>query len=44
VRASNVPAQAFYKRLGFAECGRLRAQVIVDGGRLMRSSWSCFST
>ncbi len=31
VRASNVPAQAFYKRLGFLECGRLRAQVIVRG-------------
>jgi len=31
VRASNVSAQAFYKRLGFVECGRLRAQVIVDG-------------
>ena len=32
VRASNVSAQAFYKRLGFVECGRLRAQVIIDGG------------
>ena len=31
VRASNAPAKAFYKRLGFDECGRLRAQVIVDG-------------
>ena len=31
VRASNMPAQAFYSRLGFVECGRLRAQVIVDG-------------
>ena len=31
VRASNQPAQAFYKQLGFVECGRLRAQVIVDG-------------
>jgi ribosomal protein S18 acetylase RimI-like enzyme len=31
VRASNVSAQAFYKRLGFVECGRLRAQVIVEG-------------
>jgi RimJ/RimL family protein N-acetyltransferase len=31
VRASNVSAHAFYKRLGFVECGRLRAQVIVDG-------------
>jgi RimJ/RimL family protein N-acetyltransferase len=31
VRASNLLAQAFYKRLGFVECGRLRAQVIVHG-------------
>jgi len=32
VRASNVSAQTFYKRLGFVECGRLRAKVIIDGG------------
>ena len=32
VRASNLPAQGFYKRLGFVECGRLRGQVIIDGG------------
>ena len=31
VRASNVHAQTYYKRLGFVECGRLRAQVIIDG-------------
>lgn len=31
VRASNLSAQGFYKRLGFVECGRLRAQVIVEG-------------
>lgn len=31
VRASNLAAQAFYRQLGFVECGRLRAQVIVDG-------------
>jgi RimJ/RimL family protein N-acetyltransferase len=31
VRASNVSAQAFYQRLGFVECGRLRAQVTIDG-------------
>jgi RimJ/RimL family protein N-acetyltransferase len=30
VRASNAPAQAFYHRLGFVACGRLRAQVRVD--------------
>jgi RimJ/RimL family protein N-acetyltransferase len=32
VRASNLSAQGFYKRLGFVECGRLRGQVIIDGG------------
>ena len=31
VRASNLSAQGFYKRLGFVECGRLRGQVIIDG-------------
>jgi RimJ/RimL family protein N-acetyltransferase len=31
VRASNLSAQEFYKRLGFVGCGRLRAQVIVEG-------------
>ena len=31
VRASNNGAQAFYRRLGFVECGRMTAQVIVDG-------------
>jgi RimJ/RimL family protein N-acetyltransferase len=31
VRASNLPAQAFYRTLGFVECGRLRAQVRIDG-------------
>lgn len=31
VRGSNTAAQAFYRRLGFVECGRLTAQVIVDG-------------
>jgi RimJ/RimL family protein N-acetyltransferase len=31
VRASNQPAQRFYGQLGFTECGRLRAQVLVDG-------------
>jgi RimJ/RimL family protein N-acetyltransferase len=31
VRASNLSAQAFYKRLGFVECGRLRGQVMIDG-------------
>ena len=27
VRSSNVPAQGFYRRLGFRECGRLTRQV-----------------
>lgn len=31
VRGSNVAAQAFYERLGFTRCGRLRAQVVIDG-------------
>jgi RimJ/RimL family protein N-acetyltransferase len=31
VRASNEAAQRFYGGLGFRECGRLRAQVLVDG-------------
>ena len=31
VRASNSPAQSFYRRLGFKECGRLTRQVIIDG-------------
>ena len=31
VRASNTAAQAFYRRVGFRECGRLTRQVIVDG-------------
>ena len=31
VRGSNEAAQAFYRRLGFRECGRLIRQVMVDG-------------
>jgi ribosomal protein S18 acetylase RimI-like enzyme len=31
VRGSNVAAQAFYRGLGFAECGRLTRQVLIDG-------------
>ena len=31
VRASNSPAQSFYRKLGFQECGRLTRQVIIDG-------------
>ena len=31
VRGSNAAAQSFYKGLGFVECGRLTAQVVLDG-------------
>ena len=31
VRASNARAQAFYLQLGFAQCGRLTRQVVIDG-------------
>ena len=31
VRSGNAAAQSFYKQLGFEECGRLKAQVRVDG-------------
>ena len=31
VRASNAGAQAYYAGLGFRECGRLTAQVVIDG-------------
>lgn len=31
VRGSNAGAQAFYQRLGFAPCGRLRRQTVIDG-------------
>jgi RimJ/RimL family protein N-acetyltransferase len=31
VRGSNLSAQSFYQRLGFAPCGRLTAQVLIDG-------------
>ena len=31
VRASNTPAYGFYRRLGFADCGRLTRQVVIDG-------------
>jgi ribosomal protein S18 acetylase RimI-like enzyme len=31
VRASNTSAQAFYRNLGFRDCGRLARQVIIDG-------------
>jgi ribosomal protein S18 acetylase RimI-like enzyme len=31
VRAANLGAQAFYRRLGFQQCGRLTGQVVIDG-------------
>lgn len=31
VRGSNTRAQAFYRHLGFQNCGRLARQVIIDG-------------
>jgi ribosomal protein S18 acetylase RimI-like enzyme len=31
VRSSNTAAQAFYRRLGFQDCGRLAGQVVIDG-------------
>lgn len=31
VRGSNKLAQAFYRQLGFRECGRLARQVVIDG-------------
>ena len=31
VRGTNAAAQSFYRRLGFAECGRLVRQVMIDG-------------
>ena len=31
VRAPNHAAQRFYQQCGFSECGRLRAQLAIDG-------------
>ena len=31
VRGTNIAAQAFYRALGFKECGRLTRHVIIDG-------------
>lgn len=31
IRGTNTHAQSFYRRLGFAECGRLLRQVVIDG-------------
>jgi ribosomal protein S18 acetylase RimI-like enzyme len=37
VRGTNAHAQSFYRRLGFAECGRLSRQVIIDAAKTTRS-------
>jgi L-amino acid N-acyltransferase YncA len=42
VRASNTAACHFYRRLGFRECGRLGAQVIVDGKEDDEILMECF--
>jgi RimJ/RimL family protein N-acetyltransferase len=44
VRASNLPAQRFYQRQGFVECGRLRAQVVIDGREDDEIVMECFLT
>lgn len=31
IREANVAAQAFYRSLGFVDCGRLSRQVVIDG-------------
>jgi L-amino acid N-acyltransferase YncA len=31
IRSANAAAQCFYRALGFAECGRLSRQVMIDG-------------
>jgi len=31
IRSANAAAQSFYRALGFAECGRLSRQVMIDG-------------
>ena len=33
VRGANAHAQSFYRRLGFAECGRLSRQVMIDNSQ-----------
>jgi ribosomal protein S18 acetylase RimI-like enzyme len=42
VRASNADAQAFYRRLGFTDCGRLTRQVIIDGREDDEVLMECF--
>ena len=42
VRASNTAAQAFYRRLGFVDCGRLTKQVVIDGREDDEIMMECF--
>lgn len=42
VRGSNADAQAFYRDLGFAECGRLSRQVVIDGADDDEVLMECF--
>ncbi len=42
VRASNAGAQAFYRRLGFVDCGRLTRQVLIDGREDDEIVMECF--
>lgn len=44
VRASNLAAQHFYKQRGFIECGRLVAQVLIDGQMDDEVVMECFVT
>jgi RimJ/RimL family protein N-acetyltransferase len=44
VRASNHAAQRFYQQCGFRECGRLRAQVVIDGATDDEVVMECFLT
>jgi ribosomal protein S18 acetylase RimI-like enzyme len=44
VRASNLAAQHFYKQFGFTECGRLAAQVLIDGQVDDEIVMECFVT
>jgi RimJ/RimL family protein N-acetyltransferase len=44
VRASNEAAQHFYRQCGFTECGRLHAQVVIDGQADDEVVMECFLT
>lgn len=42
VRASNTSAQSFYTSLGFAACGRLTRQIVIDGQEDDEIIMECF--